>query len=227
MYTQGNPGEALLRVFLWKIERDFDGYSSAEDKTFRSAVSVPLVHSGGSMRLRTVINLFGGPGCGKSTTAAGLLYQCKMDGLSVELCSEYAKDLVYEDRNNVLETDQLYVFAQQHRRLHRYKDLVDVVIMESPLLLSSIYYSPNNIYDQQKFNALVFDTYSKYPNINFLLQREGIPYVAEGRVQSEIEEAKTYDHCVETMLRWLRVPYTCTPTKTAVQSIRDRLSVKL
>lgn len=45
-----------------------------------------------------VINIFGAPGCGKSTTAAGLFWRMKCDDMSVELVSEYAKACVFEDR---------------------------------------------------------------------------------------------------------------------------------
>jgi adenylate kinase family enzyme len=63
-----------------------------------------------------VINLFGGPGSGKSTLAAGLFERMKIQGLSVELVTEYAKDMVWERRGNILD-DQLYILAKQHRRL--------------------------------------------------------------------------------------------------------------
>ena len=44
-----------------------------------------------------VINLFAGPGTGKSTTAAGLFYKMKSKGYMVELVTEFAKDLVYQE----------------------------------------------------------------------------------------------------------------------------------
>lgn len=45
-----------------------------------------------------VINLFGGPGIGKSTLAAGLFEHMKIAGFNVELVNEYAKDMVWEQR---------------------------------------------------------------------------------------------------------------------------------
>lgn len=41
------------------------------------------------------INIFGGPGVGKSTISSGLFYQMKTRGYKVEFISEYAKDLTY------------------------------------------------------------------------------------------------------------------------------------
>ena len=80
-----------------------------------------------------VINLFGGPGVGKSTAAAGLFYEMKKRQLSVELVTEYAKDMVWENRQNILD-DQIYIFAKQQRRIARLRDHhIDWVITDSPI----------------------------------------------------------------------------------------------
>lgn len=39
------------------------------------------------------VNLYGGPGSGKSTTAAGVVSQLKLLSINAELVTEYAKDL--------------------------------------------------------------------------------------------------------------------------------------
>ena len=68
------------------------------------------------MNKTLVINLFGGPGCGKSTTMARLFADLKTMGYNVEMVSEFAKDLVYEMRQETMK-DELYIFAKQHHRL--------------------------------------------------------------------------------------------------------------
>ena len=45
-----------------------------------------------------IINLYGGPGVGKSTTAAGLFYKMKIAGYSCELAYEWIKLKVYENK---------------------------------------------------------------------------------------------------------------------------------
>jgi pantothenate kinase len=40
----------------------------------------------------TIINVYGGPGAGKSTSAAYLYYLLKVAGKNVELVREYVKD---------------------------------------------------------------------------------------------------------------------------------------
>ena len=51
-----------------------------------------------------VINLFGGPGAGKSTTAAGLFYEMKVRDIKCELVTEYAKDMTYEKQREFNKT---------------------------------------------------------------------------------------------------------------------------
>jgi len=78
-----------------------------------------------------VINLFGGPGSGKSTTAAGLFQKMKLKHMSVELISEYAKKLVYSNRLENMLDQQEYIFAKQNNMLHMLRDKVDFVITDS------------------------------------------------------------------------------------------------
>lgn len=156
---------------------------------------------GKDMKLKGVINLFSGPGVGKSTIASGLFYRLKKIGVEVEMVHEYAKDLTYEERKNVLTADQLYIFAKQHRKLLRIKDAVDFAIVDSPLLLSSIYFDDNtNIYDRELFHNLVMNTFHKYPNFNIMLCRNSAyPYQEYGRGQNE-QEAIKIDCMLETLL---------------------------
>ena len=84
-----------------------------------------------------VINLFGGPGSGKSTTAAALFSNLKRLDFKCELVTEYAKDVEYEGRSNIFE-DQLYITAKQNRRLKRLQDYhisLDYAITDCSLLL--------------------------------------------------------------------------------------------
>ena len=88
--------------------------------------------------MTTYINLFGGPGSGKSTLAAGIFSEMKRQGKSVELVTEFAKDLVWENRQDTLAV-QPYVSMKQFRNLFRLKGKVDYVVTDSPLLKDSVY----------------------------------------------------------------------------------------
>ena len=143
-----------------------------------------------------VINLFAGPGSGKSTTAAGLFHFMKLKDYKVELVTEYAKELTYDKRHDIL-ADQLYVLAKQNRRLERLKGQVDFAITDSPLLLGLIY--TRDDYLEETFNSLVIDLFNTYDNINFYINRVK-KYKTYGRNQTELEAIKK-DHEIFEMLR--------------------------
>jgi Ni2+-binding GTPase involved in maturation of urease and hydrogenase len=139
-----------------------------------------------------VINFFGGPGSGKSTTAAGLFHHMKRRGYKVELVTEYAKDMVYESRANIM-ADQLYVLAKQARRVSRLEGHVDYVITDSPLLLSIIYNQGTHLIDQ-----LAEELFDQYDNVCFQMQR-GDNYQEFGRGQTQ-EESEQIDREISAML---------------------------
>lgn len=148
-----------------------------------------------------IVNLFGGPGVGKSTVASELFCYYKKKHIDVELVTEYAKELTWEERKNILDRDQLYIFAKQHRKISRLIGNVNIIITDSPLLLSSIYFNTTtNIYDQNIFDSFVLNTYNKYNNINILLKRNPLfKYNDIGRNQN-LNEAILIDEKIQIFL---------------------------
>ena len=63
-----------------------------------------------------VVNLLGAPCAGKSTLAALVFSKLKMLGVSCEIVTEFAKDLVWDNSLNSL-NNQLYVFSEQFYRV--------------------------------------------------------------------------------------------------------------
>ena len=154
-----------------------------------------------------VINLFAGPGVGKSTTAAGLFYKMKSKGYKVELVTEFAKDLVYQESFFRLK-DQLMILARQNHKLWVLKDKVDYAIVDSPLLLSQHYFEDNGDYSEKLFKDFVLDTYNKYDNLNVFLKRniEEHPYQQYGRSQT-LEEAIEIDNSIKNILEEVKADY--------------------
>ena len=78
-----------------------------------------------------VVNLFGTPGVGKSTGAAYIFSELKMRGINAELVTEFAKDKVWENNDEVFK-NQAYIFGKQSYKMSRCRDKVDVIITDSP-----------------------------------------------------------------------------------------------
>jgi hypothetical protein len=151
-----------------------------------------------------VVNLYGGPGCGKSTGAAYIFSKLKMMGIDTEYVSEFAKDKTWENNSEVF-NNQLYISGKQSFKLSRCVGKVDVIVTDSPLLLGIIY---NNIQREDYINGLneaLLSIYAKYDNINIVLKRTK-PYNSNGRSQTE-EESKTIDTVIRGMLSENKIPY--------------------
>jgi nicotinamide riboside kinase len=136
--------------------------------------------------MTTYINIFGGPGIGKSTIAAEVFARFKKQGKSVELVTEFVKDLVWENRQSTLEI-QPYVSMKQYRNLARLRDKVDFVITDSPLIKDSVYARRYAAELPQSYHELLFFLHRTLgDSINILLTREH-QYMSEGRYQNEAE----------------------------------------
>jgi len=61
--------------------------------------------------MTTVINILGGSGCGKTTTAAGLFYEMKKQRISCELVQEFVKIWAYEGRD-IFQRDQALILEK-------------------------------------------------------------------------------------------------------------------
>lgn len=166
-----------------------------------------------------IINLFGGPGSGKSTMAARIFSELKEKNYNAELVTEYAKDLTWQESFKVL-SNQVYVFAKQYHRIWRLQD-VDVVITDSPLLMSVVYGDTS-----KTFKDLVVSEFSKMNNINVYLQRVK-PYNPKGRSQT-LDQAKELDNRILNTLdelagRDLTLPGRKESTDEIIRYIEDAI----
>ena len=167
-----------------------------------------------------VVNLFAGPGSGKSTTCAGVFAKLKLAGVNCEMALEYAKDKVWEESNKVLD-DQIYVFGKQLHRIFRLKDKVDVVITDSPILLSIIYDKTGNKY----FSDLVLNQFNNFDNRNYFIERTTV-YNPKGRLQTE-DEAKEIDKILLDLLKDCNIKYDSVGKSEAVDYIFNKIMKEL
>lgn len=167
-----------------------------------------------------IINLYGGPGCGKSTVAAGLFYELKCRGIECEMTGEYAKDRTWDSNPEVLE-NQPFIFGQQLHRIWRLNNKVQFIVCDSPILLSIIYSKEKS----ELFEQFIVEQYNKYTNINFVLDRT-VKYDPIGRNQTE-EEANQLDKYLNSIMNKYNIDYNNVSgdSKTKVNKILEYLNI--
>ena len=144
------------------------------------------------MKDTLVVNLFAGPGAGKSTGAAYIFSMLKMAGIDTEYVNEYAKDKVWEDNKEVFKC-QFLITGKQAYKILRCVGKVDVVITDSPIALGAQYCQDNPYLK----DACLYE-FNKYRNLNIFINRVK-KYNPNGRHQTE-DEAKEIDKSTK---QWL------------------------
>ncbi|MHC4238571.1 MAG: AAA family ATPase [Planctomycetota bacterium] len=120
-----------------------------------------------------VINLWGGPGAGKTTTASGLFSILRHKwSVNLELITEFATDLCFEQARENLK-DQVYLLGNQYHRLWRAQRVgVEVVITDAPIGLNKIY---GQLYKQKymdEMGALCQALDAEHKNLHILMHRD-------------------------------------------------------
>lgn len=157
-----------------------------------------------------LINLFGGPGIGKSGIAAGITYKMKKKHINVNQPYEFPKRLAW-DNNIPAISDQLYVFANQHRGIAECYGKVDYIVIDSPILFSTIYHRyytkgyPAEMYGKV-FHDMVIDLHRRYGSINILLERGATIHNDDERFQ-DYQQSVEIDKLCKKVLDETRSPY--------------------
>ncbi len=154
------------------------------------------------------INLFGGPGVGKSTLAAKLYAHLKQSGINAELVREDVKQWAYEKRF-INPWDCIGVFGRQLDAEQRLLQLgIKPVITDSPLRLNCFYSKViHKCSASEELIAVCRQFDETYPTLNFFVHR--LPeevYNDEGRYQTG-EESRALDWDIEKYITVLGVKY--------------------
>lgn len=149
-----------------------------------------------------VINLFGAPGAGKSTTMLDLTSDLKIMGLSVENTPEFYKELILEDSHKSAFGGQLYVLGEQNKRLARLEGKNDLAVTDCPLPLIG-YYTPEDYIPG--FSDFVKNLYNRYDNINYFIRRKH-KFEKEKRIHDELGSDKISEDLLE-MLESYKIKY--------------------
>lgn len=131
-----------------------------------------------------IVNAFGGPGVGKTTCCWHIASELKKRGILTEYVSEYAKELVYEEKFDLLD-DSMYgqtiIFHEQKRRLDRLIGKVEIIVTDSPLLLSITYANDAN----EQFKNKILMEFNNYNNFNLVvLRNKSLEFEQSGRKEN-------------------------------------------
>jgi hypothetical protein len=173
-----------------------------------------------------LINLFGGPGIGKSGIAAGITYKMKKKHIKVNNPYEFPKKLAW-DNNIPAISDQLYVFANQHRGIAECYGKVDYIVIDSPILFSTIYHRyytkgyPAEMYGKV-FHDMVIDLHRRYSSINILLERGVTIHNDDERFQN-YKQSVEIDTLCKNVLDETKSPYHT--VKVGDNSVKDIMKI--
>ena len=173
-----------------------------------------------------MINLFGGPGIGKSGIAAGITYKMKKKHIKVNNPYEFPKKLAW-DNNIPAISDQLYVFANQHRGIAECYGKVDYIVIDSPILFSTIYHRyytkgyPAEMYGKV-FHDMVIDLHRRYSSINILLERGVTIHNDDERFQN-YKQSVEIDTLCKNVLDETKSPYHT--VKVGDNSVKDIMKI--
>lgn len=140
-------------------------------------------------RSTIVINIYAGPGAGKSTLTCALFAEMKIQQKSVELVREYVKTWAWRGQT-IGRWDQVYLYAKQLRAESALYGKVDYLIADCPLGLNAVYEQVYPTRDGsrtmlQLFNDIRLQQQSEgIRHLDLLIQRTK-PYVQEGRYEDE------------------------------------------
>lgn len=157
-----------------------------------------------------IVNLYGGPGTGKSTSAAFIFYLLKSKHKNVELVREYVKDWAW-NKYPIASYDQFYFMGKQIRKESMLYNKVETIITDSPVMLNSYYaqkFCPEPIAKGVKEAVLAYYQQAEqdqHKHLHVFLKRSKL-YNEKGRFQTE-EQAKDIDVGIKDLLKELGISF--------------------
>lgn len=145
-----------------------------------------------------IVNLFAGAGAGKTTCAWEIASELKKRGIETEYVSEYAKELVWDNNMEMLDGSlehQQILYQEQKRRIDRLIGKVDVIVTDSPTLLSIMYLKEPN----KDFEKRAVEEYKQNQNFNLFINR-GKDFQQAGRIHN-LQQSKEVDNKIKQFLK--------------------------
>lgn len=162
--------------------------------------------------MTTIINLVAGPGAGKTTLAALLFGNMKLQGKNVEYVQEFAKQLVWQKEFELL-NNQHFVSKSQYKMFLSMQGTVDYIVTDGSLLHGLYYnrYYDSNVSNITKTEKAILDWYNQFDNVVFFLERQDFEYETAGRIQT-YEQAIEIDKVLKDILGEFSIPHKVLPS---------------
>lgn len=226
--------EKIMKAYHMKLENgivieEIQELINAQDKLYHitDLDSFTDIHEARIMSLISengkdtmVINAYGGPGAGKTTSCLSLVAELKKRGYTVEYVSEYAKELVYDDLTMLdgSKENQLKILGEQIKRMDRYMGKIDFIVTDASILLNPVYLKD----DVPGYDSSIAKIYNHYKNFNFFVNR-GEKFVQEGRVEN-LDESIRKDQEIKEILKKNQIFYG-TYTHETVENLADKVLI--
>lgn len=170
------------------------------------------------------VNLYGGPGTGKSVQQALIFARLKMWGVDAIMSMEIAKRHVYSGSKDIATQEGL--FGDQLKELNLFNNNVEVIVTEAPLLFNIIYDKAYAKTSNIDFHRTVSNRYKEFNNMDFLFTRTH-EYQQEGRYQDE-SGAREIDEIIQQVLKENAVvPHVIEPHEESAITIARLIMKKL
>jgi nicotinamide riboside kinase len=165
-----------------------------------------------------VVNIFGGPGTGKSTLAAAIFCALKQRHIETACPEECAKLAIWSNQSWILD-HQPIILGRTWETIYTLLDKVDVIIVDSPILLCSVYARDR---EPMCFHQMVGDIHKRTHRINLLIKRDTqIGYSTNGRRETE-REARLVDERIIGTLDAFNEPFvTCSSDQSLVERLAE------
>jgi hypothetical protein len=168
------------------------------------------------------INLWAGPGVGKSGVGAAVFGELKKWHIDCELVREYAKELHWDQELG--ETNQLKISVEQYSREELVHGCVDVAVVDTALISGILHCTP--IYRKELLHILNHLSRDWKKHHYFLERDLNNPYEHNGRAHT-LEESLEFDERIKEFLSEQGIYYQSIPISKAVSTIVGNIKKEL
>lgn len=175
-----------------------------------AAIEAPAEMAVPAHKPTVVVNLFGGPGAGKTTAARQIKNELekRYDDISVAVVGEYATELIKDGKADMLNgtlENQIIIYNEQHKRVQDLIGKADIIITDSPDILSAVYVQDKSE-DAEIWKQKIISDFKQNQNFNIMIKRGHSKFEQSGRIHDEAQ-SKVLDRKIGTLLEGNNIFY--------------------